>query len=185
MSRLLPLTFGGRNRFGGTVMGDLVKPSTPGEILQKVNSRYAPGEALQEMVQIQKEFQVFSPNVSLQQACRVLGLGPSDNAERAIYYKYLDRLKRVPSDITGVNGHDRIVRARQENLESGSPLPMYNKTHRADEDKRITVTRGKPIPHEDQEYLVISIPVVPSKAVGTSRGRSAGPKRAAPRKTST
>ncbi len=165
-------------------MGGLVKRSTPGEILNKVNSRFAPGEALQEMVQIQKEFQVFSPNVSLQQACRVLGLGPDDHAERAIYYKYLDRLKRVPSDMAGVNGHDRIVKARQENLEDGSPLPMYNKTHRAENDKRVTVTRGKPIPHEDQEYLVISIPAVPSKPVGASRARPAGPKGATRRKTS-
>jgi len=177
--------FGGRNRFGGIVMGDLVKrQSTPGEILHKVNSRFAPGEPLKEMVQIQKEFQVFSPKISLQQACRVLGLGPTDHSERALYYKYLDRLKRVPSDQAGVNGHDRIVKARQENLESSSPLPMYNKTHRAADDKRVTVTRGKPIPHEDQEYLVVSIPTVPSKPIGgASRPSSAGPKRPARRKT--
>jgi hypothetical protein len=166
-------------------MGGLVKrQSTPGEILHKVNTRFAPGEPLKEMVQIQKEFQVFSPKNSLQQACRVLGLGPTDHDERALYYKYLDRLKRVPSDLPGINGHDRIVKARQENLESSSPLPMYNKTHRAADDKRVTVSRGKPIPHENQEYLVVSIPTVPSEPIGASRTRSAGPKRPARRKTS-
>jgi hypothetical protein len=165
-------------------MGGLVKrQSTPGEVLHKVNSRFAPGEPLQEMVQIQKEFQVFSPKISLQQACRILGLGPTDHAERALYYKYLDRLKRVPSDVPGVNGHDRIVKARQENLESSSPLPMHNKTHLAADDKRVTVSRGKPHPHEDQEYLIVSIPTIPSKPIGVSRTPSAAPKRPARRKT--
>jgi hypothetical protein len=165
-------------------MGNLVKQQlTAGEILHKVNTRFAPGAPIQEMAQIQKEFQVFSSKISLQQACRVLNLGPTDHSERALYYKYLDRLKRVPSDLPGVNGHDRIVKARQENLESRTPLPMYNKTHKADDDKRVTVTRGKPIPHEDQEYIVISIPAVPSDPIGGSGTRSSGPKRPARRKT--
>jgi hypothetical protein len=170
-------------------MGNLVKQQlTPHEILHKVNTRFAPGAPIQEMAQIQKEFQVFSPKNSLQQACRVLNLGPTDHGERALYFKYLDRLKRVPSDLPGVNGHDRIVKARQENLESSAPLPMYNKTHRAADDQRVTVTRGKPIPHEEQEYIVISIPSVPSKAIsgpGAPSGTpSAGAKRPARKKAS-
>jgi hypothetical protein len=167
-------------------MGDLVKQQlTPNEILHKVNTRFAPGAPIQEMAQIQKEFQVFSPKNSLQQACRVLNLGPTDHSERTLYYKYLDRLKRVPSDLPGVNGHDRIVKARQENLESSAPLPMYNKTHRAADDKRVTVSRGKPIPHEEQEYIVISIPSVPSKPITGSSARPAAPKRPARKKSAT
>src|SRR5579859_3730118 len=161
-------------------MGGLVKrQKTTGEVLHNLNSRFAPGEPLQEMVQLQKEFQIFSSKYSLQQAHRLLNVGPSDHSERPGVYRALDRLRLVPSDMDGVNGHDRIVRARQENLESSSPLPMFTKTHKGSEDKRVIVTRGKPIPHEDQEYLIISTPTIPSKAVPLPGGRAAGPKQPA------
>jgi hypothetical protein len=164
-------------------MGGIVKrQKTPGEVLHHLNTRFAPGEPLQEMVQIQKEFQVFSSKNSLQQSYRLLNVGPIDYTERPGYYRYLERMKQVPSDMTGVNGHDRIVKARQENLESSSPLPMFNKTHKGSDDKRVTVTRGKPIPHEDQEYLIISTPTVPTRPIATQGARSAGPKRAARKK---
>jgi hypothetical protein len=164
-------------------MGGIVKrQKTPNEVLHHMNSRFAPGEPLQEMVQLQKEFQVFSPKYSLQQAYRLLNVAPADHTERSGYDRYLDRLKRLPSDVEGVNGHDRIVTARKENLESSSPLPMFNKTHKGSDDKRVTVTRGKPLPHEDQEYLIISTPTIPSKPIHVTGARAAGPKRAARKK---
>ena len=166
-------------------MGSIVKQQkTPGEVLHNMNSRFAPGVPLQEMIQIQKEFQVFSSKNSLQQAYRLLNVGPCDHSERPLYYRYLDRLKRVPSDIAGMSGHDRIIKARQDNLEGNSPLPMYNVTHKGSDDKRVTVTRGKPIPHEDQEYLIISTPTIPSKPIVTYGTRpSPGPKRSARKKS--
>jgi hypothetical protein len=165
-------------------MGEQVKQQkTPGEVLHQLNTRFAPGEPLKEMIQIQKESQAFSPKNSLQQTHRLLNIAPSDHGDRQLYYKYLDRLKRVPSDLPGVNGHDRIIKARQENLESSTPLPMFTKTHRQADDKRVTVTRGKPIPHEDQEYMIISTPAVPSKPIASPGTQSAGPKRPARRKT--
>lgn len=165
-------------------MGGLVKrPQTTGEVMYKLNKRFAPGEPLQEMIELQKEFEIFSSKYSLQQAHRLLNVGPDDLSDRAGVYQALERLKRVPSDLEGVSGHDRIIRARQENLESHAPLPMYTKTHKGSDDKRVVVTRGKPIPHEDQEYVIISTPTVASKAVPTPGGRSAAPKRpAAPKR---
>ena len=161
-------------------MGNFVKrPQTTGEVMYKLNKRFAPGEPLKEMIELQKEFQIFSSKYSLQQAHRLLNVGPDDLSDRAGVYQALERLKQVPSDIDGVNGHDRIIRARQENLESSAPLPMFTKTHKGTEDRRVVVTRGKPIPHEDQEYLIISTPTVASKAVPTPGGRSAGAKRPA------
>jgi hypothetical protein len=164
-------------------MGNFVKQQkTPGEVMHHLNTRFAPGEALVEMIQIQKEFQVFSSKNSLQQVYRLLNIAPSDFSERRLFYRYLDLLKRVQSDQAGVNGHDRIIKARQENLESSAPLPMFTTTHRDTTDKRVTVTRGKPIPHEDQEYIIISIPTKPSKPIPTPGGRSSAPKRAARKK---
>jgi len=114
------------------------------------------------MVAIQKEFRIFSEQYSLKQAYRLLHIVPGDFRERERYYRYLDLLKRYPSDQDGVSGHDRIVRARQENLESDAPLPMFMQTHLAAADNRVTVTVGRPVPHETQEYMVISIPTVPA-----------------------
>jgi len=155
--------------------GGVRLPTTPAEVLHKINSRFAPGEPLKEMVTIQKEFQVFHPKNSLQQAYRLLDLGPSDYSERRLYHQYLDRLKKVPSDIDGMNGHDRIIKARQENLESSNPLPMYAQTHLASEDKRVKVTVGSPTPYHKQDHVIISTPMIPFRT-------SAGPKRAAPKK---
>jgi hypothetical protein len=167
-------------------MGEFVKrQQTTGEVLHNINRRFAPGEPLQEMVQIQKEFQVFSSKHSLQQSYRLLNVGPSDYTERPGVNRALERLKLVPSDVNGVNGHDRIVKARQENLESSQPLPMFNKTHKGTDDKRVIVTRGKPIPHEDQEYMIISIPTKQSKSIPTPVTRPAAPKRTTRKKART
>jgi hypothetical protein len=144
-------------------MGDITRDDTVREIQFQMNSRFAPGEPLREMVAIQKEFRIFSEQYSLKQAYRLLHIVPGDFRERERYYKYLDLLKRYPSDQEGVSGHDRIVRARQENLESEAPLPMFIQTHLAARDSRVTVAIGRPIPHETQEYVVISIPTVPAE----------------------
>jgi hypothetical protein len=143
-------------------MGGITRDDTVAEIQYQMNSRFAPGEPLREMVAIQKEFRIFSENYSLRQAYRLLHIVPHDFRERERWFKYLDLLKRYPSDQIGVNGHDRIVKARQENLESDAPLPMFIQTHLASDDDRVTVSRGRPIPHETQDYVVISIPTVPA-----------------------
>jgi hypothetical protein len=143
-------------------MGSITRDDTVAEILYQTNSRFAPGEPLREMVAIQNEFRIFSERYSLKQAYRLLHIVPADFRERERYYKYLELLKRYPSDQEGVSGHDRIVRARQQNLESDAPLPMFIQTHLAATDDRVTVAVGRPVPHETQEYVVISIPTVPA-----------------------
>ena len=143
-------------------MGNKTRTDTVAEIQYLVNSRFAPGEPLREMVAIQKEFAIYSEKYSLRQASRLLHIVPRDFTERERWFKYLDLLKHFPSDQDGVNGHDRIVRARQENLESDAPLPMFVKTHLSADDNRVTVSRGQPMPHEAQEYVIISIPTVPA-----------------------
>ena len=112
-----------------------------------------------------KRTSVYSPRNTPSGRHRLLHIVPSDFNDRERWFKYLDHLKTYPSDQDGVSGHDRIVRARQENLEGDLPLPMYVQTHLASGDDRVTVTRGRPIPHEMQDYLVISTPTMPTAAL--------------------
>ena len=164
-------------------MGGLLRRAgAPNDILCILNARFGPGDPLREMVAVHKEFNVFSGNYTLRQSYRLLHLVPSDHGERRLFYRFLDQLKNHPSDQDGVNGHDRIVKARRENLESRSPLPIYTKTHRARDDNRVVVTQGQPIAHEDQVYLIISTPILlPGEA---PRRAPAAPKRGAQRKRS-
>jgi hypothetical protein len=143
-------------------MGSITRDDTTAEIIYQVNSRFSPGEPLREMVAIQKEFQIYSDKYSLRQAARLMNVVPRDFKERQRWFLYLDHLKTYPSDQDGVNGHDRVVSARKKNLESDAPLPMFVKTHLAADDDRVTVSVGRPVPHEAQEYLVISVPTVPA-----------------------
>ena len=111
---------------------------------------------------IQKEFGVFSEKFSLTQSFRILHIVPADFKERRLWFMFLDGLTKYTSDKDGVTGHDRIRSAYQENLESATPLPVYMTTHRSADDKRILVSRGQPVIYETQEYLIISIPTIPS-----------------------
>jgi hypothetical protein len=143
-------------------MGDFVKDDTVAEIQYQRNSRFRSGEPLQEMVEIHKEFGLFSGKYSLRQASQILNIVPRDPAERRRVSMFLDKLKEYASDIDGISGHDRILKAYRENLESDTPLPVYHTYHRYADDRRVSVTRGRPIVYEDQEYLVISLPTRPA-----------------------
>jgi hypothetical protein len=114
------------------------------------------------MVIIQKEFGVFSDQYSLKQAFRILHVVPADFTERRFWFAFLEALKNYVSDEDGVSGHDRIVRAYQENLESARPLPVHTTTHRLADDRRVIVAQGHPIIYETQEYLTVSIPTKPA-----------------------
>ncbi len=150
-------------------MGAAITDTTTADVLYQLNKRFSEGGPLQEMVVIQKEFGVFSEKYSLKQAFRILHIVPNDFTERRFWFLFLDALKTYTSDQDGVSGHDRIVKAHQENLESDLPVPVYTTIHRAADDKRVTVTRDRPVIYETQEYLVVSIPTVPA----TESGRAA------------
>jgi hypothetical protein len=144
-------------------MGMAITDTSTADVLNQFRKRFAPGHPLKEMVEIQREFRVFSPSYSLTQAFRLLHIVPADFKERRLWYRFLDDLRKYNSDKDGVTGHDRIRLAYQENLESGTPLPMFTTTHRADpKDMRVTITHGQPIIYETQEYVIISIPTIPA-----------------------
>jgi hypothetical protein len=142
-------------------MGFFVSDNAATEVGYRWRSRFRNGGPLQEMVVIHKEFGLFSGKYSLKQALRILHIVPNDFDERRRWFVFLDKLKDYASDQEGVSGHDRIMKAYRENLESDAPVPVYTTTHRAADDKRVTVTRSRPILHEEQDYIVISIPTTP------------------------
>jgi hypothetical protein len=157
-------------------MGLAISDITTADMLFQLNSRFASGTPLNEMVVIQREFRVFSDEYSLQQAFRTLNIVPADFRQRRLWFAFLDRLKtNYISDRQGVSGHDRIRTAYQENLESKKPLPVHTTTHLASHNRRVTVRRGRPIIYEKQTYLVISIPTIP-RNVGQA-ARAAAKKR--------
>jgi len=62
-------------------MGAMIKDSTTLEILVQLNKRFDT-ESLPEMIELQKEFSVFSNKRSLRQAFALLGIVPTDWSER-------------------------------------------------------------------------------------------------------
>jgi hypothetical protein len=154
-------------------MGAYITDTSTADVLFQLNNRFASGAALDEMVTIQQEFRVFSEGYTLKQAFRVLHIVPADFTERRFWFVFLEALKNYSSDVDGVSGHDRIVNAYKENLESDHPLPVHTTTHKLSDDKRIIVTRGQPIIYETQEYLIISIPTKPAAVSLPARSRAA------------
>jgi hypothetical protein len=143
-------------------MGRLVSDSATRDVIAQINARFEAGEAIREMGALQKEFKIFSPEHSLYDSWLVLNIKASDPKERARWKNWADNyINTVPSDLEGVNGHDRLVRAYQENLESSEPLPMYYTQHLAKEDPRVLVSTGKGPLFSLADHVITSIPIKP------------------------
>jgi hypothetical protein len=137
--------------------------------MYQLSTRFDP-EHLSEMVALQKEFKVFSPKHSLRQSFALLGIVPGDAKERQGWYRFLDFLPKYKSDQPNVNGHDRMVKAIQKNLESKTPLPMAMICHAANDDLQLTVSQGRPYVFSAEDHIIISIPTTPR---GQPRPRAA------------
>jgi hypothetical protein len=141
-------------------MGAFVKDSTALSILVQVNARFGAGDPIKELVELQKEFKVFSAAHKLRDSFSLLNIAPPPGEERGSWYNYLNQqLQTYSSDKAGVNGHDRIIQEIQKNLESANPLPMRLVVHPAKENPAVKVTVEAPIIFSQQKYLVVSVPV--------------------------
>ena len=98
-------------------MGRAISDSTTSEVLVRLNRRFEPDE-LREMVVLQKEFKIFSSKHTLRQSFALLGIVPADRSERERWYRFLDKLYTYKSDLQGVNGHDRVVKALADAFEA-------------------------------------------------------------------
>ncbi|MGJ4882358.1 MULTISPECIES: hypothetical protein [unclassified Bradyrhizobium] len=143
-------------------MGMMIKDSTTLDILVQLNRRFE-AEALPEMVELQREFGVFSLQHGLQQSFALLGIVPQDWTERRRWYRFLEHLRTYPSDLDGVNGHDRVIRAFKDDLESEKPLPVSIVCHSAADDPRVTVTQGRPVVFSLETHVIVSIPTTPGR----------------------
>jgi hypothetical protein len=135
-------------------------------LLDLANLRFGPGGAgdgINEMVQLQKKFTVFSKDHSLEDSFAVLGLGGFWNPTlKKKLYEYLVFLRKCGSE-TGERGDRRIITALMENLAAKRPLPVSFKVHEGSEDSRVLVSKAVPLVYMKNEYLVISVPMTPIK----------------------
>jgi len=159
-------------------MGGFIKDSTTQDIIGQLNKRFE-AEALPEMVELQREFKIFSLQHSLRYSFALLGIVPADRAECQRWYKFLDHLKTYPSDLPKVNGHDRVVRAYEDNLKAKKPLPVSIVCHSDENDPRVIVSEGRPVIYSTETYVVISIPTTPARVARQRAADTARKRRAA------
>jgi hypothetical protein len=143
-------------------MGGMIKDSTTLDIVAQLNKRFDP-DALPEMIALQKEFKIFSAEHSLRQSFGLLGIVPADLSERKRWYRFLDYLKTYQSDLPDVNGHDRVVKAFKDTLESKKPLPLSIRCHGAADDPRVTMSHGTPAIFSTDTHAIVSIPTTPGR----------------------
>jgi hypothetical protein len=152
---------------GGISMGGLVADGYVPHVQEQLNSRFI-GEALDEMVQFQKEFKVFSPQHTLQMSFGLLNIAPVGEADRRGFFKYLLLLKKTLASVGGKasrkNGHDQIVASLQENLESNKPMPVFFTWHPGERPKGVVaITSGdRVLSFSSKGFLTISVPTIPA-----------------------
>ena len=146
-------------------MGAFVADGYVPHVQEQLNSRFAIGDALTEMIGFQKEFKLFSSPHTLRSAFTLLNIAPVGEKDRDGFLKYLYSLTKAKADINGkpsnLNGHDQILYSLRENLEGPRPLPVYFDWHPAETPKGIVhVTIEQPFSFSGKNYLSISVPTV-------------------------
>ena len=144
-----------------------------GTMLDELNLRFAPSHSakelhggINEMVELQKEFQIFKAGRSFETSARALHLGGSANHEvRNRFLLYLKHLRREKSNVKGQNGAAAIVNAILANLQAKKPMPVYFDYHdmreKGDSEGVVIRAKGKPLSYMNVEYLWISLPMQP------------------------
>jgi hypothetical protein len=141
-----------------------------GSVLEQFNLRFAPpigGKehygGLEEMVELQKEFQIFKAGRSFRTSISILNIGGSMNHDtKNRWYKTLDLLRKLKSNVPGRSGDQAIVEAIIANLAAKKPLPVYFTSHDSSatpgKGQVIITEKGKPLYYMKQDYLIVSFP---------------------------
>lgn len=142
-----------------------------GSLQEKLNLRFAPNlgtkdqyGGLDEMVALQKEFEIFKDGRRFDTSISVLNLtGLSNHDVKNRFHRYLASLRRAKSNVPGLNGDVAIVSAIVRNLAARKPLPVYFELHdlnAAKQNNRVLITeKGRPLFYMKQDYLVVSLPL--------------------------
>lgn len=142
-----------------------------GSLQEKLNLRFAPTlgakdqfGGLEEMVALQKEFEIFKEGRRFETSISVLNLtGLSNHDVKNRFHRYLASLRRAKSNIPGQNGDVAIVKALVRNLAAKKPLPVYFELHDLndgkDANKVIITDKARPLFYMKQDYLVVSLPL--------------------------
>lgn len=142
-----------------------------GSLQEKLNLRFAPTlgskqqyGGLDEMVALQKEFQIFKEGRRFETSIAALNLtGLSNHDVKNKFHLYLASLRRVKSNIPKQNGDTAIVGALIKNLTAKKPLPVYFELHDMNAGKdanRVIITdHARPLFYMKQDYLVVSLPL--------------------------
>lgn len=142
-----------------------------GSLQEKLNLRFAPSlgskelhGGLDEMVELQKEFEIFKLGRSFATSIAALNLTGLSNAEtKNRFQRYLTSLRKVKSNVATKSGDAAIVDAMIRNLAAKKPLPVYFELHDLNASKeagRVLITeKGRPLFYMKQDYLVVSLPL--------------------------
>lgn len=144
-----------------------------GTMLDELNLRFAPPHGakehhggIDEMAELQKEFEIFKEGRSFATSVTSLHLGGSLNHEAKNRFQlYLKHLRREKSNVKGQNGDVAIVKSIIANLQSKKPLPVYFDYHdmreKGDNEGVIVHGKGRPLSYMNKDYLWISLPMQP------------------------
>ena len=146
-------------------MGALVAAGYVPHVQDQLNSRFAVGDALTEMIGFQEEFELFSPPHTLRSAFTLLNIAPVGEKEREGFLKFLQFLTKTKADVdeepSSLSGHDQILASLRKNLESKSPKPVFFTWHPGESPKGIVhITSSEPYSFSNESYLTISVPTL-------------------------
>jgi len=162
-------------------MGRAIEDDTTLDVLHQLNQRFGP-TVIRDMVALQTEFKIFSPDHPLEDSFRLLGIEPADRVERDRWYKFLGYLKDYPSDLQETNGYMRVILAFEQALQPEPPirpqLPVFVDVHKMADDPRVTFNFAgdKPLVFSVQSFRILSIPTKPGQvakheAAATAKAR--------------
>ncbi|HEY9057748.1 MAG TPA: hypothetical protein VIN77_11415 [Aurantimonas sp.] len=145
------------------------------KFFELINLRFAPSlgtmpddfGGIDEMVALQREFQIFKKGRSLRDSAAIMNLGGFWNQRaKNRWYSLLDNLKNHKSNFRDLNGDEAIVTALIENLGSGAPYPVFFKAHdlRDGNNLVLIVEADTPLFYIETKYLTISLPMQPRRA---------------------
>lgn len=148
-------------------MGAFVADGYVPHVQDQLNSRFAVGDALTEMIGFQNEFKLFSSPHTLKSAFTLLNIAPVGEKDRDGFLRYLDLLKKTDADVDGKavkrSGHDQILASLKANLEGARPLPVFFTYHPAEKPKGIVhITSDRAFVFSSKTYLNISVPTIPA-----------------------